>query len=101
MAEIKTQELAGVMGWPIHHSLTPELYSFWLSKYGINGAYAPLAVSPKNTESALRSLPKLGFAGTNVTLSLKEEAMRIVHHLEPAAERIGAVNTVFVNEDDS
>ena len=99
MAEIKIQKLVGVMGWPIHHSLSPQLHGFWLSKYGINGAYVPLAVSLKNIEAALRSLPKLGFAGTNLTAPLKEEAMRIVDHLDPVAERIGAINTVFVNED--
>lgn len=101
MAEIKIQKLAGVMGWPIHHSLSPELHGFWLSKYGIDGAYVPLAVSPDNIEAALRSLPKLGFAGTNVTVPHKEEALRIVDHLDPIAERIGAINTIFVNEDGS
>ena len=53
MAEIKIQKLAGVMGWPIHHSLSPQLHGFWLSKYGINGAYVPLAVSLKNIEDIM------------------------------------------------
>ena len=101
MAEIKIQKLAGVMGRPIHHSLSPDLYGFWLSKYGINGAHVPLSVSPKNIVTALRSLPKLGYFGTNVNLPLKEEAMLIFEYLDPVAERIGAVNTIFVNEQSS
>jgi len=101
MAEIKIRELVGVMGRLIHHSLPADLYGFWLSKYGINGVFVPHDVSPKNIVAALRSLPRLGFAGINVTLPIKEEAIRIVDYLDPVVERIGAVNTVFVNEDRS
>ena len=89
------------MGWTINHSLSPELRGFWLSKYGINGAYVTLAVSPINIEAALRSLPKLGYARTNVALPLKEEAMLIVDYLDLVSEQIGTVNIVFVNEDGS
>ena len=86
------------MGWPIYHSLSPELRGFWLSKYGINRAYVLLAVSPINIEAALRFLPKRGFAGTNVALTFKEEAMPIVDYLDLVSERLGAVNIVFVIE---
>lgn len=101
MSEIKIQKLAGVMGWPISHSLSPQLHGFWLDHYGIDGAYVPLAVSPANIQSALRNLPKLGFAGTNVTVPHKEAALDIVDTLDPVAKRIGAVNTVFVQPDGS
>ena len=100
-AEIKIRELVGVMGWPIHHLLSPDFYGFWLSKYGINGAYVPLDVVPKNIIAALRSLPKPVFSGINVILPIKEEAMRIVNYLDLVAERIGSVITVFINEDRS
>lgn len=101
MSEVKIQKLAGVMGWPIAHSLSPQLHGFWLDQYGINGAYVPLAVSPDNLEFALRSLPKLGFAGTNVTVPHKEQAIELVDVVDPVAKRIGAVNTVFANPDGS
>ncbi len=101
MTDIKIQKLAGVMGWPIAHSLSPLLHGFWLRQFGIEGAYVPLAVSPENFESALRALPTLGFAGTNVTVPHKEQALEIVDAVDPVAKRIGAVNTVFVREDGS
>ncbi len=101
MAEIKRQKLAGVMGWPISHSQSPRLHGFWLAQYGIQGAYVPLAVSPENLEQALRALPLLGFAGTNVTVPHKEEALAAVDVVDPIAERIGAVNTIFVNDNGS
>ena len=60
--------LAGVAGWPISHSRSPRLHNFWLNAYDIDGAYLPLAIAPENFEAAVRALPKLGFAGCNVTL---------------------------------
>lgn len=93
--------LAGVMGWPVGHSLSPRLHGFWLEKYGIDGAYLPLAVKPEDCGEAIRFLPKLGFAGANVTVPHKETAFRAVDELEPLARRIGAVNTLVVRDDGS
>ncbi|MEO5335438.1 MAG: shikimate dehydrogenase [Magnetospirillum sp. WYHS-4] len=91
--------LAGVMGWPVSHSLSPRLHGFWLDRYGIDGAYLPLAVRPEDCEVVIRLLPRLGFAGANVTVPHKETAFAVVDELEPLARRIGAVNTLVVRED--
>lgn len=91
--------LAGVMGWPVGHSLSPRLHGYWLDRYKIDGAYIPLAVAPKDFAKAVRMLPRLGFAGVNVTLPHKEAAMRVADHVTPAARRMGAVNTVVVQAD--
>lgn len=94
-----TTKLAGVMGWPISHSLSPKLHGYWLSHYGIDGAYMPLAVSPENFDGALRALPSLGFRGTNVTVPHKEAALKACDTIDEVARRIGAVNTIVVTED--
>jgi shikimate dehydrogenase len=91
--------LAGVMGWPVAHSLSPRLHGHWLRRYEIDGAYVPLPVRPERLEQALGALPALGFAGTNLTIPHKEAALLLVDRLSPAAERIGAVNTVVVESD--
>ena len=91
--------LAGVMGWPVAHSLSPRLHGHWLHRYRIDGAYVPLAVPPERLEQALRALPALGFAGVNLTIPHKEPAALLVDRLAPTAERIGAVNTVVVEPD--
>ena len=93
--------LAGVAGWPISHSRSPRLHNFWLRACGIDGAYLPLAIAPENFEMAVRALPKLGFAGCNVTMPHKEAALRAVDRVDPAARRIGAVNTIVVANDGS
>lgn len=92
-------KLAGVMGWPISHSRSPRLHGYWLERYGIDGAYVPLAVRPEDLEAALRALPKLGFRGCNLTVPHKEQAMHIVDRVDDTARMIGAINTVMVEAD--
>ena len=95
--------LAGVMGWPIAHSLSPRIHNYWLREMGIDGAYVPLAVAPENLADALHAMPKLGFAGVNITIPHKEAALAALNHgdnhVDDLARRIGAVNTVTVGSD--
>ena len=88
--------LAGVMGWPVGHSLSPRLHGFWLDRHGIDGAYLPLAVAPEHFESSLRGLADMGFRGVNLTLPHKQAALALCDEVAPLAARIGAVNTVVL-----
>ena len=91
--------LAGVMGWPVAHSLSPRLHGFWLEERAIDAAYLPLPVRPEHLAQALRALPVLGFRGVNLTVPHKEAALASLDTLDPQARRIGAVNTVVVGPD--
>ena len=91
--------IAGVMGWPVAHSRSPRLHGYWLRTHGIDGVYIPLPVRPEQFATALRALPMLGFAGVNVTVPHKEVALAAVDRSDPAARRIGAVNTIAVAAD--
>jgi len=93
--------LAGVMGWPVMHSRSPRLHNYWFERYGLAGTYMPLAIKPEGLEKALRALPALGFAGCNLTIPHKEQALRIVDHADDRARRIGAISCVTVNADGS
>ena len=93
--------LAGVMGWPVDHSLSPRLHGYWLRKYGVDGAYVPLAVKPGDFADALAALPRLGFTGVNVTLPHKKAALAAVNEADPGARRVGAVNTIVVGTEGS
>ncbi len=90
---------AGVIGWPVEHSLSPRLHGYWLDTYGIDGVYLPLPVAPPNIEDAIRALTKLGFVGANVTVPHKEAAFRTVDGVSDTAKAIGAVNTIICDEE--
>ena len=89
---------AGVMGWPVAHSLSPRLHGFWLDRYGIDGAYEPIAVPPEDFVGAIRNLTGTGFRGVNLTIPHKEAGLEICDEVDDLARRIGAVNTVVFEQ---
>ena len=93
--------LAGVMGWPVMHSRSPMLHNYWFKKHGMAGAYVPLAIRPEHLAAALRGLHPLGFAGVNVTIPHKQDAMKIVNEVDALARSIGAISCVIVKPDGS
>ena len=101
MADTNRFLLAGVMGWPVMHSRSPMIHNYWLRQHDLAGTYVPLAIEPAGLIAALRALHPLGFAGCNVTIPHKQEAMKIVDHVDAAARRIGAISCVTVRPDGS
>jgi shikimate dehydrogenase len=99
MAAPQSFTLAGVIGWPVAQSRSPVLHGHWLSQYGIQGAYLPLPVQPDRLPDAIRGVRALGFSGCNVTIPHKLGVLKLVDQVDPVAARIGAVNTVVVQND--
>ncbi len=93
--------LAGLMGWPVSHSRSPDIHNHWIAQHGLRGSYVLLPVAPQNLAQALRALPVLGFAGCNLTIPHKVAAMSLIDRVDPVAQRIGAINTVVVQQDGS
>ncbi len=90
---------ACVIGNPISHSLSPKLHSYWLDRYGIEGAYMALEVSEQDLEKTLCELPHQGFVGMNVTLPHKVAVMEYADKITDRATLIGAANTLTFTED--
>lgn len=91
--------LAGVIGSPIAHSKSPKLHGHWLKHHDINGFYIPMDVNSDHLESVLRTLPKAGFVGVNVTLPHKEAVLQIADQVSDHAQKIGAANTLTFRPD--
>jgi len=98
MSDDKTP-LAGVIGSPIAHSRSPQLHAHWLKSLGIRGFYIPMEISEANLNDALRSLPKLGFVGVNVTVPYKERVLALADVVSDCATVIGAANTLSFRKD--
>ena len=86
--------LAGVIGDPISHSKSPTLHRLWLNQNNINGHYIPLKVSKIDLELVLKTLPKMGFSGVNVTVPHKESVLKIANEITQSASQIGSANTL-------
>lgn len=91
--------LAGVIGCPIAHSKSPQLHRHWLKSLGIPGYYVPMHVEADDLEEILRSLPKAGFVGVNITVPHKERALEIADLVTDRATLIGAANTLIFRKD--
>lgn len=99
MATANTFGLAGLLGWPVAHSRSPTIHNHWLHQYGLQGRYVLLPVPPEKLAIALPGLAVLGFRGCNVTTPHKQAVMPLIDHVDPMARRIGAVNTIVVDQD--
>lgn len=91
--------LAGVIGSPISHSKSPQIHRHWLKTYGLRGDYIPMDVAPKDLEDVLRTLPKAGFVGVNITIPHKESVLDIADLITDRAILIGAANTLIFRKD--
>lgn len=90
---------AFVCGHPIAHSRSPLIHSYWLEQYRIAGAYTAIDVAPDAFVGFLSGLRQAGLAGGNITIPHKETAFHAVARRDGAAEAIGAVNTVWLEDD--
>lgn len=99
MTELPRIPLAGVIGSPIAQSKSPQLHRHWLKTYGIAGHYIPMDVSPDDLEEVLRTLPKAGFVGVNLTAPHKVQVMGIADLVTDRATLIGAANTLIFRKD--
>lgn len=99
MAEPRRFGIAGLLGWPVAHSRSPVIHNHWLAQYAIPGRYVLFAVPPEKLEAAVRGIAVLGLRGCNVTTPHKQAIFPLLDRVDDLARRIGAVNTVVVEQD--
>ncbi len=96
MADIAKR--AFVIGHPIAHSRSPKIHGHWLKAYDLAGSYEAVDVAPDDLAGFIGGLQENGFCGGNVTIPHKEAVAALVGRLDDAAERIGAVNTLWFGD---
>lgn len=90
--------LLALIGSPVGHSGSPAMYNYSFQKLGLDYAYVAFDVKEDGVKEALNAMRLFNMRGMNVTMPDKVEAAKCVDELSPAAQIIGAVNTI-VNED--
>lgn len=94
-----TTKLAGVIGHPISHTLSPVMHNAAYAEMGLDWVYLPLEVEDsfglRRLVAAVRSMHFVGF---NITMPFKQEVFELCDEVATAAQMAGAVNTVHCND---
>ena len=87
----------GVFGDPVGHSLSPQMQNAALKSCKIDMQYARFQISPDELQSAFKLIRDLNFIGVNLTTPHKIAASKLMDEIDGNASRIGAINTVKVD----
>lgn len=93
--------IVGLLGGDVRFSLSLRLHNEAFTSLGLDWVYLPLPVKPHAPQSlteAVRGMRAMGFVGANVTMPFKEAIIPLLDEITPAAQRIGAVNTVRIGK---
>ena len=93
--------LAGVVGRPVRHSLSPLIHNAWLAASGIDGAYVALSPTEEGFPHLIEGLRGGSLAGLNVTLPFKEAALAAADQASPRAKLAGAANLLLFGPEGS
>jgi shikimate dehydrogenase len=97
-----SKSYAEVIGDPIAQSKSPAIHNYWLKKLGLNAEYRAYHVTEQGLADYFRARKDdENWRGCNVTMPHKQAVIPPLGRLEPAAERIGAVNTIVRESDGS
>jgi shikimate dehydrogenase len=87
--------VVGILGWPVDHSLSPQMQNAAFTSLGLDWTYVALPTPRERLADAVRGLAALGFAGANVTAPHKIAVATLCRTQEPS------VNTLVVRADGS
>lgn len=92
-----TTKVVAVLGDPVDHSLSPRMHNAAFKELGLDYVYVAFNPPKRSIGEAVRAVKHLALAGLNVTVPYKQDVMRHVDRLTPAAKAIGAVNTIYTD----
>jgi len=87
-------KIAGLIGSPVAHSLSPRMHDAGFVALGIEARYELWETSASELEARVQSLRAPEILGANVTIPHKEAVLPLLDKCDPQAARIGAVNTI-------
>lgn len=91
--------VAGVVGQPIHHSLSPFLHTGWIRHLGLNAVYVPFGPKDEHGfERLILSCRTNGMRGLNVTAPFKEIALKLADSYSDIAHNSGSANLLTFDE---
>ena len=87
--------LAGIIGHPLDHTLSPAMHNAAYEAMGLNWLYVPLHVrEERDLARVLSAVRSLLFVGVNVTMPYKQAMVGLCDEVAEIALLAGAVNTI-------
>jgi shikimate dehydrogenase len=90
-----TTRVTGIIGWPVAHSLSPDMHNAAFSALGLDWVYVAYPVPPGRVPAAVAGLAAAGVCGLNVTIPHKQAILELCSSVSDAAASIGAANTLI------
>jgi len=91
--------LVGLLGDPVHHSLSPAMHNAALQVMGLDWVFLALPTPADQLETVVQGLEAIGCRGLNVTIPHKQSVAGLCRELSPLAQRLGAVNVLVPRSD--
>ena len=92
---MRKEKLYTIVGYPLGHSLSPELHSWAFDETGFPGIYMAFQQEPGNLGRFYDAVRTLPVSGGNITIPFKVDSMKYVDGVSERAKRIGAINTFY------
>ena len=92
-------KFAGIIGYPLSHTLSPSMHNFIYQKLGIDVEYKKWEISPNYLKSHIEKINNENFIGANITVPYKEKIVPLLDEIRNEAKFTGAVNTIVKNNN--
>ena len=92
-------KFAGIIGYPLSHTLSPSMHNFIYQKLCIDVEYKKWEISPNNLKSHIEKINNENFIGANITVPYKEKIVPLLDEIRNEAKFTGAVNTIVKNNN--
>ena len=97
---ISTQHsTVGLIGWPVEHSRSPAMHNAAFAALGLNWHYVLLLTPPDQVAAVVARIRSGELQGANVTIPHKQAVIPYLDEIDPAAQAVGAVNTIVKQAD--
>src|SRR6185295_13688353 len=94
-----TTRIAAVLGWPVEHSRSPQMFEAAFAAAGIDAVMVPIGIPPESVAQVVAALHTMRALGASVTVPHKLSVVALCDELSPAAQEIGAVNCLRFDGD--
>src|SRR5690606_3835238 len=88
----------GIIGYPLSHTKSPQLHDAFASFFDLTLTYMVYSIPENQLKKILEDVRNAKISGLNVTIPYKEKVIPLLDELIPQAKKIGAVNTIYLND---